>query len=71
MAAVIWLTVAILLAAGYVAWRGLAPASRLPEPGQEAPAFALPDQNGVVRALADFRGRYLVLYFFPRADTPG
>lgn len=41
------------------------------ETGQEAPAFELPDQNGDPVALADFEGQHVVLYFYPRADTPG
>ncbi len=39
--------------------------------GDPAPAFALPDQNGSTVALKDYRGRKLLLYFFPKADTPG
>jgi peroxiredoxin Q/BCP len=39
--------------------------------GQPAPDFALPDENGVVHRLSDFRGRYVVLYFYPKDDTPG
>jgi peroxiredoxin Q/BCP len=41
------------------------------EPGDKAPAFTLPDQNGEKVRLADFKGQWLVLYFYPRADTPG
>jgi len=37
----------------------------------KAPEFTLPDQNGEEVALKDFRGKYVVLYFYPRADTPG
>jgi thioredoxin-dependent peroxiredoxin len=37
----------------------------------KAPEFTLPDQNGEEVSLKDFRGKYLVLYFYPRADTPG
>ena len=36
----------------------------------KAPEFTLPDQNGEEVALKDFRGKYVVLYFYPRADTP-
>jgi peroxiredoxin Q/BCP len=36
-----------------------------------APEFALPDQNGELVRLSDFRGRKLLLYFYPKADTPG
>jgi thioredoxin-dependent peroxiredoxin len=41
------------------------------EPGQAAPDFTLPDQDGEPFSLADARGGWLVLYFYPRADTPG
>ena len=36
-----------------------------------APDFALPDQTGTVRKLADFAGKWLILYFYPQDDTPG
>jgi peroxiredoxin Q/BCP len=39
--------------------------------GQLAPAFKLPRDGGGNLSLADFKGRNLVLYFYPRADTPG
>jgi peroxiredoxin Q/BCP len=38
--------------------------------GQPAPDFNLPDQNGKTRTLADFRGKWLVLYFYVKDDTP-
>jgi thioredoxin-dependent peroxiredoxin len=41
------------------------------EPGAKAPAFTLPRDGGRTVSLADFAGRKLVLYFYPRADTPG
>jgi thioredoxin-dependent peroxiredoxin len=41
------------------------------EAGQEAPDFTLPDQNGEDLTLSDLRGQTVVLYFYPRADTPG
>src|SRR5580692_265706 len=37
----------------------------------KAPEFTLPDQNGDEVSLKEFRGKYVVLYFYPRADTPG
>jgi peroxiredoxin Q/BCP len=40
-------------------------------PGDPAPAFTLPDQQGRPVSLADFKGRNVVLYFYPKADTPG
>ena len=39
--------------------------------GARAPAFTLPRDGGDTVSLADFKGRKLVLYFYPRADTPG
>jgi peroxiredoxin Q/BCP len=39
--------------------------------GDLAPDFTLPDQNGQPLALSDLRGQRIVLYFYPRADTPG
>ena len=43
----------------------------MPEAGAEAPQFELPDQSGAAVALRDLRGGWVVLYFYPRADTPG
>ena len=40
-------------------------------PGAKAPAFSLPRDGGGKVTLADFKGQNLVLYFYPRADTPG
>ena len=37
----------------------------------KAPEFTLPDQNAEPVSLKDFRGKWVVLYFYPRADTPG
>lgn len=39
--------------------------------GQPAPDFRLPDQKGETHTLADFRGKWLVLYFYVKDDTPG
>ena len=39
--------------------------------GDKAPNFALPDQNGEKVKLSDLKGETIVLYFYPRADTPG
>ena len=41
------------------------------DPGKKAPAFALKDQNGETHKLSDYAGRSLVLYFYPKDDTPG
>jgi peroxiredoxin Q/BCP len=39
--------------------------------GSQAPAFSLPRDGGTTVSLKDFNGRNLVLYFYPKADTPG
>ena len=41
------------------------------EPGQDAPDFTLPDQDGEPVTLSSLRGQRVVLYFYPKADTPG
>ena len=41
------------------------------EIGTKAPEFSLPDQNGQVRSLADYRGQKVILYFYPRDMTAG
>ena len=39
--------------------------------GSKVPAFTLPDSYGKMHSLADYKGKYVVLYFYPRDDTPG
>jgi thioredoxin-dependent peroxiredoxin len=41
------------------------------EPGKKAPAFTLKDQEGNTHRLSDYAGRPVVLYFYPKDDTPG
>jgi peroxiredoxin Q/BCP len=41
------------------------------EPGRKAPTFTLKDQHGKAHRLADYLGRPVVLYFYPKDDTPG
>jgi thioredoxin-dependent peroxiredoxin len=43
----------------------------LPKIGNPAPAFKLPDQNGTMHALKDYKGEIVVVYFYPKALTPG
>lgn len=51
--------------------------SATPEPtaseliGKKAPAFSLPDQTGKVHKLTDYKGKWIVLYWYPKDDTPG
>lgn len=46
-------------------------AGELPEVGKPAPDFNLPDQDGKLHTLQEYRGKWLVLYFYPKDDTPG
>ncbi len=39
--------------------------------GKKAPEFTLPDQNGKMHSLADQKGKWVLLYFYPKDDTPG
>ena len=41
------------------------------ETGTKAPAFELPDQDGKLHKLEDYRGKKVILYFYPKDDTPG
>lgn len=41
------------------------------EPGQPAPDFSLPDQDGAMRTLSEYRGERVVLFYYPAAMTPG
>lgn len=43
----------------------------MPEVGQEAPAFTLPSQDGTPVSLNEFKGKWVVLYFYPKDNTPG
>jgi len=44
---------------------------RLPQVGEPAPDFALPDETGTLHRLSEQRGRWTVVYFYPKDDTPG
>lgn len=41
------------------------------EKGTKAPEFSLPDENGEIRSLADYKGKKIILYFYPKDNTPG
>lgn len=41
------------------------------EAGTKAPEFTLPDQNGRMHSLEEYRGRKVILYFYPKDNTPG
>ena len=44
---------------------------KLPEAGKKAPEFTLPDQDGTEHSLAEYKGKWVLLYFYPKDDTPG
>lgn len=51
-------------------WYQLEKSGSIPPVGAPAPGFMLPDQNGKMHSLADYRGKWLVLYFYPKDNTP-
>ena len=67
-----WLgiVVALIVFAALLVARA-ARAGELPAVGKPAPDFNLPDQNGKMHSLGEYRGKWLVLYFYPKDDTPG
>ena len=66
-----WLVIAFVVVLGLLLWRVTAFAADAPKAGDPAPPFSLHDQDGKTRNLADFRDKWLVLYFYPKDDTPG
>lgn len=44
---------------------------KTPKTGSPAPSFTLPDQEGKKHSLADYAGKWVLLYFYPKDDTPG
>ena len=60
----------VFIVAGLLAWRVFRISPRLVA-GNTAPEFQLNDQQGILQRLEDYRGRWLVLYFYPKDDTPG
>jgi peroxiredoxin Q/BCP len=63
--------IAFPLAAVFAALLLGAPAARAAEVGEPAPGFELQDQYGEAHSLSDFAGKWLVVFFYPKADTPG
>jgi thioredoxin-dependent peroxiredoxin len=62
---------ACFLACIVVGWVPLLAAGSIPQPGQTAPDFTLPSQDGSQVKLQDFKGKWVVLYFYPRDGTTG
>lgn len=65
--AVVALIALVLMAVRTVAFAG----STVPKVGQAAPDFNLPDAESQSHGLTDYAGKWLVLYFYPKDDTPG
>jgi peroxiredoxin Q/BCP len=63
--------IALLTLIGIFVWSRVAHTGESPRIGEPAPTFSLPDQHGTLHALDDYRGQWVVLYFYPKADTPG
>jgi peroxiredoxin Q/BCP len=63
--------VLVVLAAGFFALRARAASGTIPSVGQMAPEFTLPTQEGTNVSLQQYRGKWVVLYFYPKDQTPG
>ena len=61
----------VLLAGAALSVRGIADDTALPQAGQMAPNFTLPSQDGSKISLDSFRGKWVVLYFYPKDMTTG
>jgi peroxiredoxin Q/BCP len=66
-----WLAIAATLTGVIMFFSSQIAQADIPEVGQPAPSFKLPDQNGKIHTLNNFRGKWLALYFYPKDDTPG
>jgi thioredoxin-dependent peroxiredoxin len=66
-----WLAIAATLTGVIMFFSSQVAQADTPEVGQPAPNFKLPDQNGKIHTLNNFRGKWLALYFYPKDDTPG
>jgi peroxiredoxin Q/BCP len=66
---VFYIAVLVLAIVGYRSYANAASGSL--QVGDAAPNFSLPDAQAKTHALADYAGQYLVLYFYPKDDTPG
>src|SRR5947208_6850476 len=64
-------SVALLAAASIITRPAFSASEMMPQVGQTAPDFTLPSQDGTNISLKDFRGKYVVLYFYPKDKTTG
>ena len=63
--------IGLVSAAAMLAYSMSSAAANTPKDGDPAPAFKLPDASGQSHKLADYAGKWVVLYFYPKDDTPG
>mgnify|MGYP001459824095 CR=1 FL=1 len=61
----------VSLVRNLLAYLGVGRRTAMLNPGDLAPAFAVPSHFGTELRLADLAGKYVVLWFYPKADTPG
>ena len=67
-----WLFIAIVLfGVAIFIWRNMNPDHAVPSVAEFAPNFDLPDQQDERHSLSSYHGQWLVLYFYPKDDTPG
>ncbi len=67
----ITLCVMVVVVLGILLVPRLLSRSNTPAVGSDAPQFTLPSQEGSQVSLKDYRGRWVVLYFYPKDQTPG
>jgi peroxiredoxin Q/BCP len=60
-----------VLLLSFLVYRSVSRAGEIPKMGAAAPGFALQDQNNQTQKLSDYLGQWVVLYFYPKDDTPG
>ena len=67
MKLMIWIGLSLMLTLTLI---NVARATDVPQPGQPAPEFELYDQAGKLQKLSDYRNKWVVLYFYPKDDSP-
>jgi peroxiredoxin Q/BCP len=63
--------IVLALAGAFILNGSIALGGTMPKAGDKAPGFSLPDQAGKIHKLTDYSGKKVVLYFYPKDDTPG
>lgn len=67
----IYVLAIVILAAAALGFKLFSVAGSVPQVGQLAPDTPVPSQDGATVRLADYRGKWVVLYFYPKDNTPG